>query len=53
MCTCVSGYRCTGGGQRRALAPLELELQALVSHAEWVLGPEHWSSRTAGSTLSC
>lgn len=46
MCMCVSVYRymyiCVGsqGSQKRALAPLKLEVQAIVSHLVWMLRTE-------------
>jgi hypothetical protein len=36
----------TTRGQKRALDPLDLELQTVVSH-RWVLGIEPWSSARA------
>lgn len=35
MCVCVCGA-CRG--QKKALGPLKLELQAVMSHLMWVLG---------------
>lgn len=33
------------------LDPLELELNVVVSHSEWVLGTKLWSSERAASAL--
>lgn len=38
--------------QKRMTDPLELEIQAVVSHPLWVLGTEHGSSAKAGSALN-
>lgn len=42
----------TCGGPQKALNPLELELQAVMSHSAWVLGPEHMSSGRAAIPLT-
>lgn len=41
VCACVSAGACRG--QKRALGPLELELQAqaVVSHGRWELNSSH------------
>lgn len=44
-------YADTCGGPKKALNPLELELQAVMSHSAWVLGPEHMSSGRAAIPL--
>ena len=40
VCLCYVNGMCEGtyGGQKRALEPLELELQVVVSYLTWVLG---------------
>lgn len=39
------------GGQKKALNPLELDLQGVVNHLSWVLGSESGSSVKAASVL--
>ena len=54
MYGCLSGhisvYYLCACCQKRALDPLELEVQAVVS-CQWVLGIEPWSSGRAASVL--
>lgn len=42
---------CTGahGGEKRALDPLELESQAVVSHPTWMLKTKLWCSAVAAA----
>lgn len=40
----------TRGGKGRALDPLQMELQTVMSH-HWVLGMEPWSSARPASAL--
>lgn len=47
ICTC-SAYR----GQKRAPDPLELKLQAFVSHFGWVLGADLWFFTRAKGALN-
>lgn len=45
VCICVSVCEVSAsahGGQKRTSDPLEMELQANVSHPKWVLGKERW-----------
>jgi hypothetical protein len=51
-CVCVCVCVCTYRGQRHRV-PLELELQAVVSCAAWVLGTELGSSGGAARALHC
>lgn len=39
------------GSQKRASDPLELELQEVLSHQEWVLGTKNWCSEKAARLL--
>lgn len=57
MCACVN-YRIhihigVQGGYRGRLNPLGLELQVVVGHPVWVLGPKLRFSARAVSTLNC
>lgn len=55
----VSVWVCTGvsagtlRGQKRALDPLELELQVVRSHPTWVLGTKLWKNSVCAQLLSC
>lgn len=53
LCVCeFGGGSLYAGVQRRALGPLQLELQMVVSHPGWVLGIELWSFGRAASALN-
>lgn len=45
-------YEGSGAGQKSALAPLEMDLQAVVRQATRVWGTELWSSVKAVGTLT-
>lgn len=49
MCLVSEYHMCVSarGGQGGDWVPLELELELVVSHLTWVLGPELWSSAGA------
>lgn len=52
MCFCMGiCYMCVQGGQKRALHPMELELQVVVSQKIRVLGTELRSSARAVSAV--
>jgi hypothetical protein len=47
---CVCMCACIGGDQKRALNPLALEFQVVVSHLMWILGTE---LRSSARTMPC
>lgn len=47
---CICAYVC-GNSQRLVLGPLEMELQVVVRHLIWVLGPKLWPSSRAANIL--
>ena len=51
VCVCVFVSASAHGVEKKALDPLELELQTLVSSLMWVLGTKLWSSAKAFRTL--
>lgn len=48
----VGGGGAIYGGQKKVSDPLELELQVSLSHPQWVVGTELWSSEKAAHVLN-
>lgn len=53
MCGHVHMSAVFHGGLKKALDPLELELQVVISQSPWVLGTDLWYSERTANTLDC